>query len=260
MEKFDYVIAYEDHDEIHTSRWKLDGVNTKVDGNLGDCRLWAKFVKTGDAVTCTVYKDFGCGSQVALGVANTSTLPVKCELAESNASGLSGEFYIESIPSCPSEAVEVLVSLVNDADLDIECDELSELPAYDTNVGMAKYCAVATRAVLLRVAGSYRDELGGAGAPESRYRTGATRLLPDYRKIANPDQLKEVATHRALMLALGRSHKLAKDTMYSDLRDYHEEKYENLMDGLSLALNSDPDDSEDADTSPKINTTTLSRV
>lgn len=260
MANFDYVIAYEDHDEIHTSRWNLEGVSTKADGNLGDCRLWVKFAQAGDTLSVAAYKDYGCESQVAAGVANAASLPAKCSLSASNDSGLTGEFYIESIPACPSDSVEVLVSLVDDSDLNIAYAGLSELDSLNATSGMAEFCADATKAVLLRVAGLYAEELGGAGAPTSRYRTGATRLLPDYRKIANPDQLKEVATHRALYIALGREHQLARDTMYSDLRDYHENKFEELMAGLQLALNSDPDDSEDADVSPKISTSTLLRA
>ena len=32
---FDYAFAYEDRDEIHTSRWVLDGVQTRAAERLG---------------------------------------------------------------------------------------------------------------------------------------------------------------------------------------------------------------------------------
>ena len=34
MSRFEqYIICYEDRDELHTSRWLLEGVSTKADGN-----------------------------------------------------------------------------------------------------------------------------------------------------------------------------------------------------------------------------------
>ena len=250
---FEYGYAYEDRGQIHTSRWLLSGVSTKADGNLKDGRVWATFGKAGDTVTVDLYNDPDCGSgdKVATGTADVSDIEAaaaKCTLSEANGSGLTGQVYLEQYVEDPAGAVEVLVSLCGDVDLEDEHAGLSDLPVYDASVGMARYCAVSTQRVLLLASQMYAEELGGYGAPEHRYRASALRRRPDFRRLANPDQLKDTAVQWALTLALGACHERAEDTMYSRLRDYHDAKRTSAIERWNLALNTDPDYDEDADT------------
>ena len=139
------------------------------------------------------------------------------------------------------------MSLCADGDLADEFANLAELPAYDESTGLARYCAVATRKVLLLASQMFAEELGGFGAPEHRCRTIASRDVPDFRRLANPDQLKDAAVHWALMLAFGACHERAEETMYSHWRDYHDAKRKEAVAAWNLAFNTDPDADEDAD-------------
>ena len=249
---FDYCFAYEDRDEVHTSRWSLSGLSTKPDGPLADGRLWATFARAGDVVTADLYATAACESadKVATGTADVSDLDAAaapCTLTEANSSGVTGAFTIESYSSDPPAAVELLAALCTDADLADQHAALADLPVYDSTVGMARYCSVATRRVLLTVAQLYVDHLGGAGAPEHRYRTGAARGEPDFRRLANPDQLKDAAVHAALAMAMGACHERADETMFSRLRDYHDAKRIEAVEAWNIAFNTNPDTDDDAD-------------
>ena len=246
---FDYAYAYEDRDEVHTSRWAIDGVETTADGNLTHGRFWMSAVDTDDTVAVTLYSEPACTISVATGTADISGIddaPAKCTLASANSSGLSGEFYFQTYTTDPS-AVEVVVSLAMDSDLAIEYANVANLPVYDGTTGMADYLAAATKKTLLLASQMYAEELGGFTAAEHRYRTSATRETPDYRCIANPDQLQEACVHWALMLAFGASHERSQDTMYSSLRDYHNDMRKEAIQSWNLALNSGPDSDDDAD-------------
>lgn len=254
MAKFDYPIPYEDRDEFHTSRWALSGVNTTDDGNLDAGWLWMLCVDSDDTVTVTLYKDAACAADdaVATGTADISGIDdaaAKCALAASNASGLTGEFYFESYTDDNASAIPVCVSLCVDADLAEEYRNADSLPpdVYDATNGMAAYCAAASRKTLLLVTQLYAEECGGYGAPEHRHIPAATRTYPRLSVIANPDQLKDAAVHWALMLAFGSCHETARDTMYSTLRDYHDEKRKEAIGSWNLTFNSDPDADADAD-------------
>lgn len=249
---FEYCFAYEDRDAVHTSRWLLDGVNTKVGGNTGAGRLWMTAADSAGTVAVNLYKSLACESAdlVASGSADISGIDsaaVRCALSAENSSGLSGEFYFESYACDPDGAVEVLVSLCDDGDLQDEHSALDDLPVYDSSTGLARYCALATRKVLLLVSQRYSEELGGCGAPEHRYHAGATRTTPDFRRLANPDQIKDASVHWALTLAFGACHERADETMYSNLRDYHDAKRKEAIASWNLAFNLDPDDDSDAD-------------
>ena len=249
---FDYCFAYEDRDEIHTSRWSLSGLSTQADGPLADGRLWATFARAGDVVTADLYQTATCESadKVATDTADVSdldTAAAKCALAEANGSGVTGDFYIESYSSDPAAAVELLASLCTDTDLADEHAGLADLPVYDSATGMARYCAVATRRVLLTLAQLYVDDLGGFGAPEHRYRAGAARGVPDFRRLANPDQLTDAAVHAALTMAFGACHERADETMFSRLRDYHDAKRIEAVEAWNIAFNTNPDTDDDAD-------------
>jgi len=252
---FDYLIAYEDRSEVHTSRWTLSGVKTLAAGNTSaDGWLWMQAVDTDDTIQVYLCNDPACasGSRVAGGTADISDIAngaEACALTEENSSGLTGSFYFESYTSDPAVVIPVLVALCVDADLDAEYINLADLPSgvYSSTTGMADYCAIATQKALLLASQMFKEELGGYGAPEHRYHTVASRSFPDYRRLAAPDQLKDAAVHWALMLAFGACHERASGTMYSELRDYHDTKREQAIGSWNLSFNTDPDSDEDAD-------------
>ena len=255
MSDFGYCYAYEDRSEAHTSRWLLKGVSTrgvlanKV--NLQDGRLWMTATDTNDTVTVNLYRDvaMAAGDLVATGTADISGIdddPAKCTLTASNSSGMTGEFYFEEYTSDPAAAVEVLVSLAMDTDLAIEYGNIADLPAFNATSGMDDVLAAATRKTLLLVSQQFAEDLGGFRAPENRHRPNATRTVPDYRCLANPDQLRDACVHWALMLAFGQSHERSNATMYSELRNYHDEKRKEAIASWNLAFNSDPDTDDDA--------------
>jgi hypothetical protein len=261
---FDYVISYEDRAVFHTSRWDLAGVNTKATGQLTRGRFWITCVDTADTVQVNVYKEPALTNLIASGTADISTIdtaPVQCTLAEENSSGLSGTFYFEDYDDDDSAGVEVLVSLIMDEDLSAEYGDISDLPAYDSTNGMAEFCAVATQNTLLKVSQVYKTEIGGYGAPEHLYKLSSDRLVPDYRAIANPDQLMEAAVHRALMVAFYRSHDMADDTMYSERAEKHETWWKEAIGNWNLAFISDPDSGDDtADSSGQLGLKTPIRL
>ena len=264
---FDYCIAYEDRACVHTSRWSLDGVKTlSSGGNTSGGWLWMTCVKAGGTVTVELFKDDACQSadKVAQGTADVSQIDTSaalCQLTEANSSSLSGEFYFESYLA-DIQAAAMLVTLCTDDDLSGEYHNLSDLPdgVYDQTFGMARYCALATQKVLLLVSQMYAGALGGCGAPEHRYHSLASRQVPDYRRIASPDQLKDTAVHWALMLAFGSCHQRGTSTMYSQLRDYHDAKRKEAVAAWNLAFNSDPDTDEDADAAMSSSMTHIRRL
>ena len=250
MSKFDYPIVYEDRDEIHTSRWLLSGVSTRTGKNLVDGRLWMEATDSANTVTVNLYTDraLGTGDKIATGTADISTVPCKCTLAASSSSGVTGEFYFEEYTTDPTTAVEIVVALAMDADCAIEFGNIAELPAFDETFGLGDCIAAATRKTLLLASQMFAEDLGGFGSPEHRYRPGADRLVPDYRCICNPDQLRDAATHWALMLAFASAQERRDDkTMYSDLKTYHDEKRKECIGAWNLTLNTDPSGDDDAD-------------
>ena len=268
MSRFEqYLICYEDRDELHTSRWLLEGISTKADGNTHRGWLFMNCARAGDNVIVALYKDPACGSSdaVATGTADISNIdaePVKVTLSEQNSSGLSGSFYLEGYSSDPASPVPVLVSLCVDADLAEEWYDIDSLPAdvYDPSYGMAAYCAAATRKVLLLVSQMYAQELGGYGGREHPYAGTARRERPDWRRIAVPDQLKDAAVCWALELAFGSCHKMASQTMYSQLRDRFEQRRKDAVAAWNLTFNIDPDSDLDADAMKSASAVRLRRV
>jgi len=239
---------------LTTSRWRLSGVNTKEGAENTDSGvLWLKTAKSGDDVTCTLYKAAGLGSSddVALAAAvdvsacdGTGANAVEVTFAEAESSGLSGTMWIhayEGDDTCP-----IQVALATDEDLDALWDDIENLPGYDATVGCAEFIRVAGEDVLGKVAAIFKDRLGGHGSGEAWFITDADRVYPDLRKIANPGQLRLACATHALEIAIGRSHQRADPTMYSAQRDYFREQYESAMSALQLAFKGgDADDASD---------------
>ena len=155
-----------------------------------------------------------------------------------NSSGLSGSFWIHQYNSDPADAIPVQVALCSDEDLDGLWDGIEALPGYDATVGCAEFIRMATEDVLGKVSAIYKDVLEGHGSPEAWYIVDASRQYPDLRRIANPGQLRVACAHHALEIAVGRSHQMATNTMYSSQRDYHAQEYERAMAALTLTFKS----------------------
>ncbi len=242
--KWESIICYEDRSGgFHTSRWRLAGIRTKegsenTDGGV----LWLEMSRAGDTVTADLYKDpardasdkVATGSADVSGVAGTGAAAAELELSEANSSGMSGSFWIHQYHAdgvCP-----VQVALCVDEDLDALWDGIESLGGYDSTLGCAEFIRLAGEDLLAKVSAMFRDQLGGHGAAEAFFIADASRSYPDLRRIANPAQLRIACAHRALAIAVGRSHKMGGDTMYSRLRDYHQAEYERAMASLVLAI------------------------
>ena len=264
-----YIIPYEDRDELHTSRWLLEGVNTKSDGNTYRGWLFMKASDSAGTVTIELYKDpaLGADDKVAEGTADISGVadaPAQATLAVANDSGLSGSFYFESYTSDPAaDCVPVLACLCTDADLAEEWYDLDALPpeVYSVTEGMAAYCGAASKRVLLLVSQMYAEELGGYGGREHVHYTDVTRTTPDWRRLITPDQLKDAATCWALELAFGACHKMGETmTMYSGQRDHYAERRKDAISAWNLTFNLDPDGDEDADAMKSASSRRVERI
>lgn len=257
--RFEFPIVYEDHDEIHTARWKLTGMNTREDGaNTDRGWLWMECASSNGTVTVNLYKDAAgdSGDKVATGTADISGIDdaeVKCTLSEANSSGVSGELYFIAYTEDPSALVPICVSLCVDADLELLCRDglLSDFPSdvYDPTYGMARWCAAATEKCLLTISQMFKERLGGFGAPEHRHQTGADRDSPRYSRLAEPAQLRDAASHWALMLAHAACYGQARSTVDSEARDYHERMKNEAVAAWNLTFNTTPDADTDADES-----------
>ena len=139
-----------------------------------------------------------------------------------------------------NDVCPVQVALCADEDLDALWDGIESLVGYDSTVGCAQFIRLASEDIRNQVATIFRDQLGGRGAAEAWFIRDGSRAVPDLRRIANPAQLRSACAHRALAIAIGRSHKMGGDTMYSRLRDYHESECKRAM--ASLVLTIEPGD------------------
>ena len=242
--KWQSIICYENRAaQFHTSHWRLADVKTKQDSeNTDGGLLWLEMSRTGDNAAVDLYKDVACGSddKVATGSADisevdgTPTNAAEVELSEANSSGLSGSLHIQDYRAdgvCP-----VQVALCVDEDLDALWDGVEALPGYDSTCGCAEFIRIAGEDVQGKVSAMFQDQLGGYGAAVAWFIPDASRTFPDLRRIANPAQLRSACAHRALEIALGRSHKMGSETMYSRLRDYHRAEYERALASLVLAI------------------------
>jgi hypothetical protein len=235
-------ICYENRLEAFTtSRWRLAGLRTRAGGeNTDGGLLWLQTARAGDTATAELYKDRGLASadKVAEGSADVSDLdaggePVELTLSEANGSGLSGSLMLHE--HLADDVCPLQVALCVDADLDTLWDGIEALPGYDATAGCAEFIRLASEDVLARVSAVFRDRLGGRAARAWFLADGA-RELPDLRRIANPAQLRLACAHRALEIALGRSHRTGGESMYSRLRDYHRGEFDRAMASLVLSV------------------------
>jgi len=242
--KWESIICYEDRsNSFQTSRWRLAGISTKQDGeNTGGGLLWLEMNRSGDIVTADLYKEAsrGASDKVATGPADVSGIDgtgagaVEVALSEANSSGMTGSLWIHRYRA--DDVCPVQVALCVDEDLDALWDGIESLAGYDSTVGCAEFVRLAGEDLLARATAMFRDQLGGHGAAEAWFIQNASHSYPDLRRIANPAQLRSACAHRALAIAIGRSHKMGGDTMYSRLRDYHHGEYERAMASLVLAV------------------------
>lgn len=241
--KWESIICYENRGEAFTtSRWRLAGLRTKTgaentDGGL----LWLETDRDGDTVTASLYKDAAraLAHKVAQGTADVSgtdgsaASAVELVLAAVNDSGLSGSLMIHrhlADDVCPVQA-----ALCVDSDMDTLWDGIEALPGYDSAAGCSEFIRLAGEDVLAKVSAMFRDRLGGQTAG-AWFLADDSRDLPDLRRIANPAQLRLACAHRALEIALGRSHRTGAESMYSRLRDYHRAEFDRAMASLVLAF------------------------
>ena len=265
---FESIISYEYRPgHVWTSRWRLAGVKT-LEGseNTDSGMLWLTTSKSGDDLTCKLYKDDGVASdnQVCTaeavdvsGCDNTGANAVQVTFAEANSSGLSGSMWIHGYTSDDYSA-PVLVALCTDEDMDGLWDDIENLPNYSSTYGCAEFIRMAGDDIIGKLLARYQNELGGYGAQEGWFIIDADRAYPDLRRIANPAQLRMACAHRALAFALGSSHQRAEPTMYSSERDYHNAEFASAM--QSLVLTTKAGDGDDASDEGRASVLHLSRV
>ena len=255
--RWEAIISFEDRsDHCTTSRWRLSGVKTKEsEENTDSGVLWMETSDSANTLTVNLYKDdgLGAGDKVASGTAdissidNTGANAAEVVLSASNSSGVSGSVWVhdhQGDDSCP-----VQVALATDEDLDALYDDIENLPGYDGTYGCAEFVRVAGEEIIGRLMAMYKEQVEGYGTTEAWYITDATRAYPDLRRLANPGQLRLACAHRALAIALGRSHQRADETMYSELRDYHNDQFERAMASLVLAFKAGSGDNANDDRS-----------
>ena len=267
---FDHIIVYEDRDEIRTTRWIIDGVITKDSGNTDKGWLWFSTVKTGDDLVVTVHKDSAGASSVMLSAAtdisdldNDADNAVKITLAAENTSGLTGTMWVHDWTEDVT-LVPVMVSLVMDQDIEDEyarSDEDHMDGVYDSTVGYARFCSVATGHIMRLVSNLYSTELAGYGAHEAYNLTLPERLYPDWRGIVQPLQLLDAAKYYAcwkIFMAADESD--GTDSMLAYKATQCKEQYDDAVSKWNLAINTDPDTDEDADLSKSASVTRPTRT
>jgi hypothetical protein len=234
------IICYENRGQAFTtSRWLLAGLRTKACGeNTDGGLLWLKAVREDDIVTLSLYKDAALAAadmvaQASADVSGIGDSPVEMKFVHANSSGLFGSLTLHNYLAddvCPVQA-----ALCVDSDLETLWDGIAALPGYNAAGGCAEFIRLAGEDVLARVSAMFRDRLGGQAA-QAWFLPDANRDLPDLRRIANPAQLRLACAHRALEIALGRSHRTGGESMYSRLRDYHRSEFDRAMGSLVLAI------------------------
>jgi hypothetical protein len=264
--KWESIISYEWRSgHLHTSRWRLSGLKTKEGAENTDSGvLWLNTIKSGNTVTCDLYKDGGLDASdlVATGSADvsscddTGTNAAEVTLSASNSSGLTGSLWIHNYVD--DSYAPIQVALCTDEDMDSLWDGIEGLAGYDSTYGCAEFIRVASDDVIAKVTSLYEDKLGGYGTAEAWYIESASRYYPDLRRIANPAQLRLATAWHALEIAVGRSHQRGDITMYSDLRDYFKSEYQGAMSALVLTTKSG--DGDDAESSTTSGTFRMSRV
>ncbi len=256
---FDHIIVYEDRDEIRTTRWIINGVITKDTGNTDRGRLWFSTVKTGDNLVVTVYKDSAGSASVLLSSAtdisaldNDSANAVKIALVAENTSGLSGTMWVHDWTEDVT-LVPMIVSLCMDQDIEDEyaaSEETFMAAVYDSTVGYARFCSIATAHVMRLVTNLYIQEIGGFGGVEDYDLKTPERFTPDWRGVIVPLQLLDAAKYYACWKAfMAADNSDGEDSMLAFKATNCKEQFDDAVSKLNLTINTDPDVDEDADLS-----------
>ena len=264
-----YVISYEDHGDFVSSRWRIEGINSKAAGNTYGGWLFLEASSDGTTITLNLYKDRDLESadKVLTGTVTEANVAVagggRADRSEANDSGLGGSVYLDEWTEDPDAASAVLVTLITDVDLAELWHEIDSLPAdvYDTTSGMAKYCVAATKKVLLLASQLFADHLGGYGGKEHPHIVDVDRTAPDWRRIATPDQLKEAAACWALEMAFRSCVQTGDRTnLYGGLAEKFEELRKDAIAGWNLTFTADPDTSAEADSTASAGAIRMTRV
>ncbi len=245
--RFDTPVCYERRDQLHTSRWLLRGLSTRVEGPSDRGWLWLETSRTEDSLIAKLCPDAQTSTILAQGSADVSSLPAKMTLSPEDGQTLAGEFWIEAA----REGVflqPVLATLCTDEDLAEHWPDLEELgpEVLDGLYGLARYCAAATGNTLRLVSQLFPRMLGGVGARADRNLPRAGRLFPDYRRIPAPEQLRQAAVFWALELALGARHQQPEPSIWSQLRDHYHRMRRNELASWNLSFDPDPDGPSDS--------------
>ena len=253
MATFDHIIVYEDRDAIQTSRWRLTGLSTKDDGETDGGWLWMAATKSGDDVTISVNDGISLPTTLASGTVDVSTIataPLKVTLTAVAASGITGEVYLHSWTETVS-AVPMCVSLCMDSDIELEyarSEQAHMTDVYDSSIGYAQYCNMASAFILRLVAKLYPNEMGGFGAEEHRNLTAAERLVPRWSRIANPLQLLDAAKFYACWkLCIAADESDGDDSMLAYKAEQFREQYKDAVSAWNILFNTDPDADSDGD-------------
>ncbi|MCP4309492.1 MAG: hypothetical protein GY788_32380 [bacterium] len=262
---FDHIIAYEDRDEIFTSRWLLDGVITKdgTENIATDGMAWFSASASGDTLTITVYADAAGSGDIATGTASVAAIALaatKVTLAQANSSGISGELWVEEYTSAVTLA-PMKVSLVMDTDLSLEYQRIEQAhmdSVYHSTNGYAEYCAAATKEILNLATSLFKEQMGGYGTKELRYLL-ADRITPDWRTIVQPGQYMSVAKYWALWkICYAACEGLDENDVMWQKAEYFRAQYEDAK--ASLHPTFDTDNDGDADESASASIIHLERV
>jgi hypothetical protein len=230
--------------------------------------MYFSSTKTGDDLKIRLFSSASTGvvPVIAEGTSDISGIddgPVLIELAEVSSSGISGIVWVHSWVS-DVERVPLLVSLVLDYDIDLiysGSDEDHMDGAYSDTDGYARYCAMATTFILRLVSNLYKDQLGGFGNREAVQLTDPDRLEPDLRGLSSPNQLKDAAIFYACWMAfMAQSQSDGSDDMLVFKAEQCKEQYEDAKSAWNLAINTDPDEDEDADLSKGASSKQMTRV
>ena len=240
--EYDSVIAYEDRAKCYTHDWRFTGVNTLSTGNTDGGMLYFSLTLSGSTYTVDVYKAEAkaSGDKVATGTTTTTpneTTPPEVTLAAANSSGLSGAVKLADYTSDETGGYLWVIYSV-DADVQRWFDGYTRLNNYSTTLGLAAYHNLAAFEIIDRLTTRMGHELGGHG--KSPWWQAGSKQYPDLRRILNPEQLRKASIFYALYAALSGS-SLHQDSTYMELRDHFKSEFNEAINAVQLAIDSNAD-------------------